>query len=568
MAAEEIIPLSKAYQPYVLELSTADEDATVYALAICVFLRGSGMLLAVPDGFLDKEVLDMGLMAGPDDHIGPSKVVKLPLGVLADPKAGASPKASGKATSSVLLVDVTVDMADSMRVFEPDFEQMEILHMFKNGKPDLFPLKESLLVKATEWVTDPGSGERVNFYSAAEEEVEEDRPDPSEPGQGTGTEGEKKKQKKPTVASLSKVVEELAQAIPIISSQLAALEKRTSEPTQVNPQPLGATPKSTPAQAVSVPTRAALLAQPLSGSVMTGQQIVTPVSSLLKDMPPPRVPAKPRVSAAAGAPPEVEEMMETRDMEASSSTDLARAVLAQSNALTALVGQIAQGGDHMTDLSSTSLGFSTKGAAGRARLQQELALQRGTFFVSVLQSMSRRMQPSIPADQTPSELMQRGVCSTRYMERYGGFGRCRDIGSIMWQVCLVMDHLQNDNMPAAKDSLSLLLVCLEQTALDGGKMDIGLLLSLAEDPPASLYTNRSLSSTSRSRAFAPTADQRWITTALSYIRELDLISSKRQEVTGRADSDPPANPKAPGPKKAAKWIKKQKRDRNAEEVDQ
>ena len=311
MAAEEIIPLSKAYQPYVLELSTADEDATVYALAICVFLRGSGMLLAVPDGFLDKEVLDMGLMAGPDDHIGPSKVVKLPLGVLGDPKSGASPTPSGKAMSNVLLVDVTVDMAESMRVFEPDFEQMEILHMFKNGKPDLFPLKENLLVKATEWVTDPGSGERVNFYSAAEEELEEDRPDPLEPGQETGIADDKKKQKKPTVASLSKVVEELAQAIPIISSQLAALEKRTSEQSHATSQPLGATPKSTPAPAVSMPSRAALLAQPLSGSVTTGQQMVTPVSSLLKDMPPPRLPTKPRVSVAAGAPPEVEEMLET-----------------------------------------------------------------------------------------------------------------------------------------------------------------------------------------------------------------------------------------------------------------
>ena len=270
-------------------------------------------------------------------------------------------------------------------------------------------------------------------------------------------------------------------------------------------------------------------------------------------------------ASQSGAPPEVEEILETRDADASSSSDLARAVLAQSNALTALVGQIAQGGDHLSDLSSGSLEFSTKGAAGRARLQQELAMQRGTFFVSVLQSMSRRMQPSTSADQTPAELMQRGVCSTRYMERYGGFGRCRDIGSIMWQICLVMDHLQNDNMPAAKDALSLLLVCLEQTALDGGKMDIGLLLSLAEDPPASLYTNRTLASTSRSRAFAPTAEQRWITTALSYIRELDLISLKRQEVTGKPDNDIPPNPKAPGPKKAAKWAKKQRKEQRGEE---
>ncbi len=563
MAAEEIIPLSKAYQPYVLELSTADEDASVFGLAICVFLRGSGMLLAVPDGFLEKEALDLGLLAGPEDAIGPSKVVKVPLGVLSDLHSSAGPVASGRSSANVLLVDVTIDLAENMRVFVPDFEQIDILHMFKNGKPDQFPMKEQLLVKATEWVTDPGSGERVNFYSAAEEEVEQDQGDPQEVGPETDTGDAKPKQKKQTVASLAKIVEELAQAIPHISSQLAALEKR-SQGQSSSAFTVGATPKSTPAPAPALQDRASLLAQPLSSSIAMTQPVQSTAASLLKEMPPPRVPLKPRASQS-GAPPEVEEILETRDAEASSSSDLARAVLAQSNALTALVGQIAQGGDHLSDLSSGSLGFSTKGAAGRARLQQELAMQRGTFFASALQSMSRRMQPSTSADQTPAELMQRGVCSTRYMERYGGFGRCRDIGSIMWQICLVMDHLQNDNMPAAKDALSLLLVCLEQTALDGGKMDIGLLLSLAEDPPASLYTNRTLASTSRSRAFAPTAEQRWITTALSYIRELDLISLKRQEVTGKPDHDIPPNPKAPGPKKAAKWAKKQRKEQRGEE---
>ena len=406
MAAEEIIPLSKAYQPYVLELSTADEDASVFGLAICVFLRGSGMLLAVPDGFLEKEALDLGLLAGPEDAIGPSKVVKVPLGVLSDLHSSAGPVASGRSSANVLLVDVTIDLAENMRVFVPDFEQIDILHMFKNGKPDQFPMKEQLLVKATEWVTDPGSGERVNFYSAAEEEVEQDQGDPQEVGPETDTGDAKPKQKKQTVASLAKIVEELAQAIPHISSQLAALEKR-SQGQSSSAFTVGATPKSTPAPAPALQDRASLLAQPLSSSIAMTQPVQSTAASLLKEMPPPRVPLKPRASQS-GAPPEVEEILETRDAEASSSSDLARAVLAQSNALTALVGQIAQGGDHLSDLSSGSLGFSTKGAAGRARLQQELAM-RGTFFVSVLQSMSRRMQPSTSADQTPAELMQKGV---------------------------------------------------------------------------------------------------------------------------------------------------------------
>lgn len=114
-----------------------------------------------------------------------------------------------------------------------------------------------------------------------------------------------------------------------------------------------------------------------------------------------------------------------------------------------------------------------------------------------------------------------------------------------------MDHLQTGNVPAAKDALSLLMVCLEQTSLDSGRMDVGLMLALTEDPPSSLFTNRSLSAYSRGKAFAPLADQRWVTTALSYIRELDLIATKRADVN-QQKPEKPEKEANPGSKKAAK----------------
>ena len=42
--------------------------------------------------------------------------------------------------------------------------------------------------------------------------------------------------------------------------------------------------------------------------------------------------------------------------------------------------------------------------------------------------------------------------------------------------------MMEDNHQAAKDALSLLFVCLEQTAMDNGNMQVGLLLSLTEGP--------------------------------------------------------------------------------------
>ena len=61
---------------------------------------------------------------------------------------------------------------------------------------------------------------------------------------------------------------------------------------------------------------------------------------------------------------------------------------------------------------------------------------------------------------------------------------------MMWQVAMIMDYLQCENWEAARDATALLAVCLEQTALDSS-MDMGLLLSLTEDPPSGLFTNRS-----------------------------------------------------------------------------
>lgn len=143
-----------------------------------------------------------------------------------------------------------------------------------------------------------------------------------------------------------------------------------------------------------------------------------------------------------------------------------------------------------------------------------------------------------------SALRDRGVTPTQYLERYGGYGRTRDVGMIIWQVANVMNHMQEGNHKAAMDAISLLFVCLEQTSLDAGNMQVGMLLSLTEEPPATLFSARSVANTMHPRLFAPTACQRWVTTALQYLKEMDVISSRRQEINAnkpsqtRGDSEP------------------------------
>lgn len=212
--------------------------------------------------------------------------------------------------------------------------------------------------------------------------------------------------------------------------------------------------------------------------------------------------------------------------------------------------------------------MSTKGSAGRARLQAELASHRGIFFTSVLQSMSRRMYPSQNPDADLATLRDRGVTPTQYLERYGGYGKVRDIGMIQWQIALAMNYMQEENWLAARDSVALLFTCLEQTAMDGGKMEVGLLLALTEDPPQTVFSGRSLAAGSNPKPFAPTAHQRWITTALQFLKEMDAISSRRQEATKTASSSSGDHQNTAATTKAAAKKKGKGRGRGEQKTNQ
>ena len=554
--------LQEEFVPHLLELQVSEDpmDGISMAVVLVVIRKTTGILLAVPEGFLAEELLSAGLLSGPDEMIGPSHRVAVPGGVW-DPVIGGEPVVEAPVTVPVVLVDALASISEHMRVFNPSSDPVEVTQHFMEPRAEIFPMPEPLITAAMEWVTNPAAGERVNYYSAddvGEEEQEIlDVPDPETPvpkagsakakatpngGVAPGTGGGKaspvQKVKKPTVATLASSVESLVSALPVISNQLAELARRQSEVESRFQQG----------------TRISTLAAPLSGSATIAARAVS----------------KAEGNFAASTLARQEEVKQLEIEGESSSSDLARAVLAQSQALTALVGQIAQSSDPLADISSSSSSFSSRGAMGRAKLQQELASQKGTFFLAVCQNMARRMTPSQMCDQQPMELHHRGVSATRYLERFGGFGKVKDLGQIAWQIGIIMDHLQCDNVMAAKDATSLLLVCLEQAAMDAGHLEIGLLLSLCEDPPAGLFSNRSLAPLSKGKSFAPLADQKWISLALSYIKELDVITQKRADLAGapvKLTSAAPAPTPTPKPKPKTKkgaWKKSQRSQEDAE----
>lgn len=87
-------------------------------------------------------------------------------------------------------------------------------------------------------------------------------------------------------------------------------------------------------------------------------------------------------------------------------------MLAQSTALISLVAQLTGSGqDPMGDL-QISAPSGSRGAVGRAKLQSELALHKGTFFDAVVKSMARRMVRRHQWNEVMESFCQQG-CQAR-----------------------------------------------------------------------------------------------------------------------------------------------------------
>eukprot|EP00434_Breviolum_minutum_P010153 symbB.v1.2.008961.t1/scaffold508.1/size221222/10 len=445
LTLEALECLTDVVEPYLFVSGSLDDlDGRAEVGALVVLKRKEGLLLALPAGTLPEEVLEQGNAGGDSLTFGPSTVVRLP-GIVLD---GGSQQPAGEDVS-VLIVDCSLSVLGYLREIRA-FE--EINYNFAEDSPYVLPASEALITAALEWV-EAAEQDRVGYYSAESNVEDQSFVEPQPKGKvrprkpvekatlsgGGAKAGEKPK--KATTASLAADLQLVLQSLPKLAEQVSEIGQRQKTfETQITDRLSSARPQ---------------LSQPLSRSLDFG--VAAQVSSLAKDSKPP-----PRTVAEGGlgiltpqrhsGPVGLKELeMEKPDLVQNSgqSPDLAAAVLAQSQALTALVSQISSvSSDPMGDLAGSSLGTSTKGAVGR-------------------------------------------VSGVKYLERFGGYARQRELGMLQFQVMSIFDHLLVDNLGAARDGVALLAVTIEQMAMDNGRMDVAAVLSLQEDVPGMPTTFRS-----------------------------------------------------------------------------
>ena len=148
---------------------------------------------------------------------------------------------------------------------------------------------------------------------------------------------------------------------------------------------------------------------------------------------------------------------------------------------------------------------------------------------------------------------------TDNLERYGGYRGNRETGLVLWILAHAMDAFAAQDVHGGKEYLALLAAALEQSAMDNS-WSLAYVLCLLEDPPNNLFADR-MAPIASGRPFAPLVLPAWAATALSYLKEVDLLSSKKQEIKNPKGAPPkaaPADPENPKPKGRPRFCKKPK----------
>ncbi|CAE7900962.1 unnamed protein product [Symbiodinium microadriaticum] len=360
----------------------------------------------------------------------------------------------------------------------------------------------------------------------------------SDPG-GPQAEVRRQRPKRPTVALLAQQQASLTEVVARLSDQLAKFQQAPSavQPPRADPTPQPALSSAEARRHLCSRGRGAQARESMAQSVSFFQSVPKSLAHALGPPPPARalLPAQgpadvdqdARLAAAitAGELPDVP-----------AQPDLTSAMMAQSQALLTLVGHLARGADPVLDNQGTAA-TSSRGSQTRQRLQAELASHSGAFAEKVKERALLSMSPAGVGSTEPFSLC-------RYYERYGGFERHRELALVAWQVAISFDLMMAGNSNGAADVLALLAVYLDQLVLDQGATTVAWLLTLQQDPPQVLYSAPAQAPGTGVQPFSPLADQKWITSALGYLREMDLIASRRAEAKPKPKR-PPGLPQAP-----------------------
>ena len=496
------------------------DDVPISCMAIPILSRPGGMLLAVPAGYISPHVLLDAAFADETTLLGPSQEFKCFM--IEEDEHGGEHRLDE--AGSFLAIDVSDAILAHLREYDPVTDPSETIQTFVPEHPEAIVDLKQAFEDVRAWLETLGDSARVNFFSAREE--------PPEPLPKTG---KRASPKRITTAALAESVASLTTQMQTLAAQQEALLKLSkASATHVPVQPNGGM-----TTASRVPDVSAGLSSPIPAGPMNLANLIGP---------PPRTKQPALAKATGPALPDTGEPLEQLQVE--DQNVVTKALMQQSAAITSLVAHIAAGGDPVIDLQgsqSSALTLSTRGAAKREKMQQDLANGTSQYFLQAQQQLYKKMNPSKPLPRSDSDLLSAGASMTAYMEKFGGFKSRQDLGFIMWMLSHAMDAGAQGNSHLMREYVALTVACIDQSNLDG-HWSMAYTLSLLEEPPNQVFCEKGTGMTAIGRPFSPLVPAPWASTALSFVKELEVLNTKKQETKSPKASpkggDPP-NPKSP-----------------------
>ena len=530
-------------EPSLLVLSLPSDIAAEGGLAKCfacpIVSRSGGLLLGVPDSSVSsdlwstEETLDGSLT-------GPCKRFEVVF-VQENESGGIRPAGF---SAGIVAVDFSDDALYLLREYDPVADEHEDIAPFSGINPVAVPDHVSLHRVAMEWIQTQADTSRVHFYSAREEQ---ELPPAVLP---VATKKAAAAPKRVTNAALIDTINALADQVKLLSSRQDTIDQSYQK---------------------QAPT-AAGAAGPVAGqrglpSLSAGLGVATgaPCSSFAKAVtyagPPPKVRAAiPALTVPVLSPPQEEPLDPLAPQEGMS--PIASALVQQEAAITALVSHLtAHSTDAIADLSSSSSGVGIRGVQRREKLQGELAGRTGNFFLTMMQQVHKKLHPSRPVPKQEEELSSLSMLT--YLKEHGGYRGQRELGLVMWLLGHIVDLMACQDYEGAKEHLALMVVAVEQAATDGN-WNLGYMMTLLEEPPLSLFQDRLAVVAPHGRPFSPLVPPQWAAAVLSYVKEMELLQTRKKETTSSptavkakqgGDGDPPT---PISPKRKARFPRKPK----------
>lgn len=531
-----MIQFAEKAEPTLLVISIAEEfgegGSSSELFAIPVLSRANGFLVCIPRGGFSEELL-VDAMANSEGEtvLGPSKGITVNLVEEAD-DGSLVPTGS---TCNCLLLDLSDAALSWIREYDPTAEEVSIIG-FSSEHPTSLPMRSEVVLNANEWISTLGV-ERANFYSAQED------PEPKASPKDV-IRSKAAAPKRVTNVQVMELLTTLSNQVKVLASRQDSFEKAGIGPVMdVGGQQLGST-ANVPAVSAGLPKEAS---------------VMPPFSPFAKAVnvvgPPPRVRGQgsmlvptPLVQPGAQDPSQLQD------------PSIAQALSQQSAAVTALVAHLASQADPLSELQGGgNLSSSTKGVQRRERMQQDLASGSSSYYLQMMQQVHKRMCPSRPLPKSEAELSHLSFLS--YLEKTGGYKGAKESGLLMWLLGYVIDAAAQDDMHQVKERLALVVTALEQSVVDGGDWSVAYLLSLAEDPPLSLYQEKSAIVSPYGRPFSSLVPSQWAAVILAYVKELEVLTTKKQEASPKKTITKAVDPDAPpSPKRRTRFPRKPKAD--------